>query len=417
VKKKIIILFLSIIHFSLQGQNVIRTTTPCSDDVLFKTPGRWHKGSNNWNPERTGLNKTQQQEVLSRMDVVHKLLQAVYPEPMGVDVDWNYILNSIPFGEQVKYVKRIENSIDQIAVVERPVASFGCVSGFFRHYCNQNNLNEIWSGYPGETGTWVSVFANGLGGFATAYFRNEDTLTIDGYPVHLRQPLKQNFNGYELFYSKANVHPNYYQELFALIHRNGELPYIPVTRKQYLDKCIPHLTKFYDRTIKEFEQAPMRTLAEQEAEKKQTLEKMKKDFEGNPAALKATIDNYLAGYKTEQEIRKEQVAELIKYKDALLKHYRDELEETTKQNLLDSPAIIPLSIYDHDQNMPIFVEENIGWMVVTENPKYMRKELPKYVPQFFVVVWKWDEWKAQADIGKLVEEKFPFEKLRDLIDK
>jgi hypothetical protein len=42
----------------------------------------------------------------------------------------------------------------------------------------------------------------------------------------------------------------------------------------------------------------------------------------------------------------------------------------------------------------------------------MRKDLPKYVPQLFVVQWKWSERKPEADIAKLIEEKFPFEKLQ-----
>jgi len=47
----------------------------------------------------------------------------------------------------------------------------------------------------------------------------------------------------------------------------------------------------------------------------------------------------------------------------------------------------------------------------------MRKDLPKYVPQFFVVQWQWNDWKPQADVGKLIEDKFPFEKLQTMIDK
>jgi hypothetical protein len=417
VKKQIIIVLFLIIHFSSPSQNVIKTTTPCNDEVLFETPGRWSKGTNVWQTDHIGFNKTQQQEVLNRMDAVHQMMYNIYPKPKGVDVNWHQTLGYSTFGDQVKYVRTDQFSMDRVAVDEKPVASFGYVSGFFRHFCNPNNLNEIWSGYPGETGTWINVYANAFAGFATEYFGNQDTFTIGGYPVHLRQPLKQKFDGYELFYSKANVYPEYYNELYVLVHRKGEIPYIPVTRKQYLHKCIAHLTKSLGTTIKDFEQLPMRTIAEQEAEKKQTIAKMEKDFGKDPQALKSAVDYYLSGYKTEQEIRKEQVAELIKHKEAVLKHYRDELEETTNKGLLNSPAIIPMKIYDPDEYLPIFVEENIGWMIMTANPKYMRKEMPKYVPQFFVVEWVWNEWKSQADIGKLVEEKFPFDKLHALIDK
>jgi hypothetical protein len=118
-----------------------------------------------------------------------------------------------------------------------------------------------------------------------------------------------------------------------LFHRKGELPYTPVTRKQYIDQAIIYLSQFYNDGLKEFERAPMRSLEEQEAEKNQTIEKMKKDFSWNPSGLKLAIDNYLAGYKTEQEVRKEQIKNYIKIRDDVLNHYKDELEEDNKERL------------------------------------------------------------------------------------
>ena len=417
MKKAFIILSVCFTQFSLRSQTIFKTAIPCSDSVLFNTPGRWFKGTNVWQTDHIAFNRAQQQEVLARMDSVHKMMLNIYRQPLGVDVAWNHTLGYSTFGDQVTYVRTDQFTLDRKTLVEKPVASFGYVAGFFRHFCGKHE-NEIWAGYPGETGTFIRVFANAFAGFATEYFGNEDSFTVGGYPVHLRQPLKQNFHGYELFYSKAVVNnPELSPERFVLVHRKGELPYIPVTRKQYLERCIPHLGKWHDRLIKMLEQQPMRTLAEQEAEKQETLDKMKKDFGSNPAAFKSAVDYYLSGYKTEQQTRKEQVSALIKQKDAVIKHYRDELEETTRRGLLDSAAIIPFTIYHNDEHDPIFVEEKMGWMITTANPKYMRKELPKHIPQFFVVAWQWNDWKSQADVAKLIEEKFPFDKLHAMIDK
>jgi hypothetical protein len=47
----------------------------------------------------------------------------------------------------------------------------------------------------------------------------------------------------------------------------------------------------------------------------------------------------------------------------------------------------------------------------------MRKDLPKHVPQFFVMEWRWNNWQSQIEIGKLIEEEFPFDKLQSMIDK
>src|SRR5947207_2846001 len=63
----------------------------------------------------------------------------------------------------------------------------------------------------------------------------------------------------------------------VVIARKGTLPYLPVTRKQYLDRAIPYVTKFYDQMIKDGEAVPVRTFAEQEAEKNKVLDNYKKN--------------------------------------------------------------------------------------------------------------------------------------------
>ena len=72
--------------------------------------------------------------------------------------------------------------------------------------------------------------------------------------------------------------------------------------------------------------------------------------------------------------------------------------------------------FEMSESVPIFVDEKEGSMVVIENPHYMRQDLPKYVPQFFVLWWTWSESGLQPNIAKLIEEKFPFEKLQAMID-
>lgn len=377
----ILLLFLFTSTYSWSQGRTIKTTTPCTDEVLYKTPGKWFKYTDVRQVDHIAFNKSQQQEVINRVDKIHELMQKIYPEPMGIDVAWKRTLGFSTFGDQVTYIRTDEFSLDRKTVVERPVASFGYVAGFFRHFCATDNVHEIWSGYPGETGTWLNLSTNSFNGFAEEYFGNQDTLTIGGYPVHLRQPLKQSFDGYELFYSKAVVdNPDVTAERFALIHRKGELPYIPVTRKQYLEKCIAHLEKSQDELIRNFEKMPASAVADH-----------------------ATW--------------KEQLTELKKNKEVILKRYRNELDESTKQGLLNAPVIIPVTIYNTDEWNPIFVEEDKGFMIVRANPDYMQKELPKYVPQFFVMSWKWNDWQPQIDVGKLIEEKFPFDKLQALIDK
>jgi hypothetical protein len=56
-------------------------------------------------------------------------------------------------------------------------------------------------------------------------------------------------------------------------------------------------------------------------------------------------------------------------------------------------------------------------MLITENPAYIRKDLPKHVPQILVLYWSWSDWEPQKNIARIVEESFPIEKLEAMIDR
>jgi len=58
-----------------------------------------------------------------------------------------------------------------------------------------------------------------------------------------------------------------------------------------------------------------------------------------------------------------------------------------------------------------------GTMLVTENPSYFRTDLPKYVPQFFVFSLSADAEGWSKDFKRIVEENFPVEILKSMIDK
>jgi hypothetical protein len=108
-----------------------------------------------------------------------------------------------------------------------------------------------------------------------------------------------------------------------------------------------------------------------------------------------------------------------KQKKDVVKHYQDELANTTTAGLLESPAIV-MGFLNPLINYPIFIPETEGGhMLVTENPKYFRKDLPKYIPQLFFLYLVPMNWPfvPKEDPINLLEEKFPIEKLQAMIDK
>ena len=186
-------------------------------------------------------------------------------------------------------------------------------------------------------------------------------------------PVAGTWKGYTMYDTE-------YSNFSILLHRDGILPYVPVTRKQYLELAISYFNKFYDNNIKAYDDLGA------------LIDKKQKD----------------ENIKTQQKLR-----------DDVLKYYKNELAATTNAGLLDSPAIV-LGFLNPLTNYSIFTSEAAGgYMLVTENPKYFRKDLPKYVPQLFMFSISKMKWwfTPKIDPIKILEEKFPIENLQAMIDK
>ena len=171
----------------------------------------------------------------------------------------------------------------------------------------------------------------------------------------------------------------------------------------------------WDEIIRNFEQMPVRSLQDQEKEKAAKLAKFAKDFTNDQKKQKANVDYYLSGYQTDQQRRDEQVAKAKKNRDDILKNFTDEIEKSTNEGLLETPAMVNTK---YQYNPSVFEADSAkGLLLIIENPAYIRKDLPKYVPQFFAVSFTWNDW---APLNKFAEDfglNFQFEKLQAMIDK
>lgn len=365
-------------------QGRLQTDGPCTEAMAAQVKGKWIKVGDSITTSGPI------EEAKKRMNLMHEMMLGIYPSPTGVDATWSYTAGPGSF----------------------PGSSLGYryVSRFFGYLCSPYNKTQLIGGYPGAYVTEVMVTANETFPWVTIA---DEAWVIDGRPVLRRYPLRQMWKGHQMFHPEVGV-----DRFYMLIHRKGILPYIPVTRKQYLNHSIQHFTETFDSGIKTFREMPIRSLEAQEAEKKQALERYEKAFAKDPKRLKAATDSYLSGYQTDEQRRAEQVSKAIEHKNSLLKRYQDELAKTTRDGLLDSPAII-LLMHPPDLTTPIFVTEaENGSMLITLNSAYVKNDLPKHVPQVLVLQWTWDDTKeATRNIAKLVEENFPIEKLEAMIDR
>jgi len=397
MKRQLMLLILFIICLPGWSQKSFTTELPCNDDMAQKIKGKWIAL-----PYNGSYNTT---ETSSRIDQIHDLVSKFYPEPTGVDVTWHRATGKSYFGAKRKYYTPDGGNLTFDYYNLPHFTYYYYNAAFFPYQCEYGKTHSLRPTYPGETGTTLNIIAN----FTLGEVAPDDSWTINGLPVLLYKPPIAVKDGIEYSYPEPGRNTRQ-----LLIHRKGILPYKTVTRKQYLDYCIIYHTKIWDETIRNFEQMPVRSLEEQESEKKAKLDKLHKDYGNDPKKLKANVDYYLSGYQTDQQRRDEQVLKAKKNKDDESKKFTDELEKTTREGLLESPAMV-LNKYHPE---PVFETDPAkGLLLITENPDYIRRELPKYVPQFFIVSFTWQDW---APLNKFAEDfglNFRFEKLQLMIDK
>lgn len=406
-----ITLFLSII-FSVvsalgQENRATRANGPCKDEMAQNHKGRWVNNGDLFFENKIGS----QSEMLKRMDEIHKMVVALFPEPVGYDLGWHRVIRNNTFGGKVTTDKTRDGVVRHYRTLQGiPVADNYYSIWIYNYLCNYDTKNEIVGGFPGVTSAGLDVWINCLDNFVAT--DAGACMRINGIPVGMRQPVQATWKGYEIAYHPLS------NARSVLIHRQGILPYNSVTRKQYLDHSIEHLTEMMNDAIKLQMDIPVRSLKDQEEEKKKKLEKFEKDFGKDPKRLKSAVDYYLAGYKTEQEERDERVKKLTRSSEVLVKEYRDELENSRKSGMLDSPAIV-LDMHPPQAGSQIFfTEKQGGKMLVVENPAYLRKDLPKHSPQFMVLHWSThDDHPPEAKFGEIIKEKFPVDKLAAMIDK
>ena len=121
-----------------------------------------------------------------------------------------------------------------------PVVYYEYVVSFCGYRCGRV-ANEIMRGQGCEAPTNLIIGINGFdvifkGLWLDDYFG--EIMRVDGRPIKMLSPIVGKWKGYDVYNPEGLGEPK-----IVLLHREGMLPYIPVTRKQYLDKSIECLQK------------------------------------------------------------------------------------------------------------------------------------------------------------------------------
>ena len=383
MKKQITILF--ILFFSCmfamsQDDNLLKTATPCNIELIVKTPGRWLKTKEN-DYNRAKVTSQERQQLMNRLNTIHQLVYNLYPSPMGADAIPTYFTADNKFASQLKMESGAKGKLHGTSINGIPVVHYEYGASFCDYHCGRTPYEIQLTKYC-EGAMHVSIIINSLSVMFMEQNLDDyygEIMRVDGRPIKILSPIIGKWKGYDVY------NPHAVPDLkVVLLHREGMLPCIPVTRKQYLDRSIECLQKFFDIAIKDLEQ---------------------------PEGLLLLMD---------KKERDEQVKKQQQLRDKVIKYYRDELDGAANAGQLDSPAIITGDIADLNTNTPIFTTQAKGGkMLVTENPAYFRKDLPEYVPQIIVYLLR----NAGSFVGhklnpyKIIDENFPIEKLQAMIDK
>ena len=355
----------------------------CNDEVIMNTKGSWKKTSD------ANMKAGNQAQVTSRIDKMQKLLQAAYAEPKGIEAKW--------------YRSMINNPL----LTNGPIP-YQLNSLFLAYFCNTNNDNKIEAGE--ETGTWFYVWANHFNWFAE-YIKY---YIIQKQPVYLLTPQVGEINGYPLYKGIHNENSNtgikYSRAI--IITRDGQMPYISVTKKQFLKAFLNNNEKRFVKTLDFEKNRAVKTDEQEEAEKKKNLELLERVTRADKLAR--AKENFLRNYITDKQRKENTIAKLQKMHDDDMNPARNLLADSLKSELAE-PAILDFN------NLLEFEEfstlEKGGRELVRLNPEYFDSKLPKYVPQFLIVYWRWDKNKPAENFKDQLEANLNFTALKEMIDK
>ncbi len=378
MKKQIIILLLFSINASAQNPHFpkVKISVSCNEGFINNYKGKWliHKpiSVNDYHDE-----------VMNRLNRINDLVRKIYPEPTGADAEWSGEFIKTSFADEVKFVPVEDRDPEETKTKTNTVYRYNYSCTLFPWICT-SNPNEIMNMYPEGSSGSIIIRANHLE-ILNENYADGDEWRIDGRPIKRKMFAAGSWKGYDMMSSIGGIYPAAASEHFVLISRDGMLPYIPVTRKQYLDRAIQYVTRYYDGLTKKMLQAN----------------------EALPAQ-----------FRSPQEEIDRQKAQNTTAKNETLKKLHDALEKATKDGLLDAPAVVRIDPLLMNEG-PVFQSEvEGGCMLATENPNYFRKELPKYVPQFFVIeLISGDTNHSNMNFKNIIEENFPVEKLKAMIDK
>ena len=235
-----------------------------------------------------------------------------------------------------------------------------------------------------------------------------DQLVVNGQHF-LTMRIANSFDKNTFYYTDASTGQT---KMWLVAADKGKLPFIPVTRKEYLTEAKAELAAM----VKSIEagwklKVPVRPAAVQEAERKAVVDQLKKMYSGTDLDIRVRI--YLNSYKTDEQFQKENIThETAGFKATI--RQMDSLMAHLGVAALGMPAVVSAAAADFHG----FEDGQTNYMLIQLNAAYFDNGLSEEKPQLFLVTWHYDAANASAvALDRQLTEKLDGQVLQEMIGK
>jgi len=198
-----------------------------------------------------------------------------------------------------------------------------------------------------------------------------------------------------------------------LVSASDDLPYIPVSRKEYLEEAKQEAGSEKNKLVTAIkEKTPLRSADDQKAEKERDMEAIRQTYSG--AEREMRLRHFLDSYKSDEDYQKEAVEKGTTDADTTI-HLMENLLTHLAAAELKKPAMVSVPAIQFGG-----FEDNVpgSRMLVKVNPAYFNASLTGEKAQCFLVCWNYNPGIAMAaDLDRQLNDKFDFKKLQGLLEK
>jgi hypothetical protein len=196
-----------------------------------------------------------------------------------------------------------------------------------------------------------------------------------------------------------------------LVSATDNLPYIPVTRKEYLEEATQEARIEKNKQVAAIkEKTPLRSADDQKAEKERDMEEMRQTYSG--AEREMRLRHFLESYRSDEDYQKEAVEKGTAEIDSTI-HLMEHLQSHLVASELNKPAVVSVPAIQFEG----FEDNTPGSrMLVKVNPAYFNTSLTGEKAQCFLVCWNYNPSIAvAADLDRQLNDKSDFKKLQGLL--